>query len=77
MSGVRSLFVRVLAGFLGSSFVVSSLLDEHVLEVRSLFVSVLAVPYDCHVSSVIDSQSHTTRTTPSFAPSSPPSGSRA
>ena len=43
----------------------------------SLFVSVLAVPYDCHVSSVIDSQSHTTRTTPSFAPSSPPSGSRA
>ena len=43
----------------------------------SLFVSVLAVPYDCHVSSVIDSQSHTTRTTPSFAPSPPPSGSRA
>ena len=41
MSGVRSLFVRVLAGFLGSSFVVSSLLDEHVLEVRSLFASVL------------------------------------
>ena len=41
VSGVKSLFVRVLTGFLGSSFVVSSLLDEHVLEVRSLFVSVL------------------------------------